>query len=104
VSIVNGELKAEQQSIGRIAATLALLLGAPIVDRTQLTGNFDAQMTFTLSEFVVRPGGPSLAPLGSSNAPSLFTAIREQLGLKLQRQRVVMSTLVVHRAEEPDPD
>jgi uncharacterized protein (TIGR03435 family) len=104
VSIVNGELKAEQQPIARIAATLALLLGEPIVDRTQLRGNFDARMTFTLSEFLVRPGGPSLAALGSSNAPSLFTAIREQLGLKLQRQRVVMSTLVVDRAEEPAPN
>lgn len=87
-----GTITGHGAEIGPLVATLYDLAGRPVVDRTGLTGRFD----FTLS----------WAPEGSTDtgAPSIFTAVQEQLGLKLEPARGPVDVLVVDSAERPTPD
>jgi uncharacterized protein (TIGR03435 family) len=65
------------------------------VDQTGLTGNFD----FTL-EFAPLPGADT--PASSSSAlPSLFTALEEQLSLKLKTQTAPVDVIVIDHVEQP---
>ena len=68
---------------------LAPKVNRVILDRTGLTGNFDIELQWT-------PDDP--------DGPSLFTAMQEQLGLKLDRTRAPVDVLVVDRIEQPSPD
>jgi uncharacterized protein (TIGR03435 family) len=50
-----------------------------------------------------RVGAPDTAPIGAGG-PSIFTAVREQLGLKLEATRVSVEVLVIDRVERPIAD
>jgi len=72
-------------------------LGRPVVDKTGLTGEFDFDFEFTFT-----PAGPNTAPAPADPlAPSLFTALQEQLGLKLEAAKGPVKVLVVDSAERP---
>ncbi len=81
----------------------AVVLDRPVVDRTGLEGRYDFQLTWTPDETqfggrggqVPPPADPSTAP------PGLFTAIQEQLGLKLDATKLPVDVLVVDRVEKP---
>lgn len=73
----------------------------PIVDRTGLLGRFDFILTFTPSEYQLAMTGGG-APSAVDNAPpELFTALEQQLGLKLQPAKVPVDVLVIDHAEKP---
>jgi uncharacterized protein (TIGR03435 family) len=81
-------------TMGRFAERLTAALGRPVLDRTRLDGSFDLDLTYT----------PDAAPLDASNAPnapSLITALREQLGLRLESSRERVDVLVIDRVEAP---
>jgi uncharacterized protein (TIGR03435 family) len=65
---------------------------APVADETQLDGPFDIELRWS----------PDLAK--TDDAPSIFTALQEQLGLKLERKRVPTEVFVVDHVEKPTPD
>lgn len=65
-----------------------------VIDRTGLEGAWDFELTFT---------SPDVTAV-SADAPSLFTALQEQLGLKLDATRGPVEVLVVDRVERPTPD
>jgi uncharacterized protein (TIGR03435 family) len=69
--------------------------GLPIVDKTGLKGLFDFQMQFA-PETLSTAGSPS-DPCG----PSLFTALQEQLGLKLESSKGPVEVLVVDSVSRP---
>ncbi len=75
---------------------LSAQAGRVIVDKTGLTGAFEFQLTFT-------PDQPTPGAAPSDNA-SLFAAIQEQLGLKLEPQRGPVNVLVIESAEKPTED
>ena len=77
--------------ISLFASVLALPMGRTVVDRTRLDGLYDLDVTFA-------PVGPGA---GQSDAPSLFTALQEQLGLKLDPENELVEVLVVERIERP---
>ena len=67
-----------------------------VIDRTGLAGGWDFELTFAPAD---------LAPdAAERNIPSLFTALQEQLGLKLDTTRGPAEVLVVDRVERPMPD
>jgi bla regulator protein blaR1 len=66
-----------------------------VIDRTGLAGGWDFELTFA---------PPDVAAAASSDAPTLFTALEEQLGLKLDSTRAPADVLVVDRIERPMPD
>jgi uncharacterized protein (TIGR03435 family) len=100
---------------GMTMAQLASALGRmPAVnrivqDRTGLTGGFDFDLTWTPDQMPqlppggLPPGAPPLPPI-DPNGPSLFAAVQEQLGLKLESTRGAVEVVVVDRAEQPTED
>lgn len=75
-----------------------------VVDRTGLVGAWDFEITFAPdSAPIAAPPGVEL-PAGDPTAPSLFTAIQEQLGLKLQSTKGPVEVLVVDSIEHPTSD
>jgi uncharacterized protein (TIGR03435 family) len=76
-----------------------------VIDRTGLEGNFDIDLTFTperMPQGAPPPGAPPLTI--DPNGPSLFTALQEQLGLKLESERAPVEVLVIDHVERPTPD
>jgi uncharacterized protein (TIGR03435 family) len=86
---------------------LSGLLQRTVVNRTGLAGIYDAKMTFAPEQLpgvpLPPPGAPGAPPL-DPNAPSIFTAVQEQLGLKLESSRGPVPLLVIDRAEMPIED
>ncbi|HVW10798.1 MAG TPA: TIGR03435 family protein [Bryobacteraceae bacterium] len=85
-----GSVVSTATSISRLALKLSVLLGVPVVDQTGVSGSFD----FTLHWIPYGAADPMAGP-------SLFTAIQEQLGLRLEARKVPVDMLVVDRAEPP---
>jgi uncharacterized protein (TIGR03435 family) len=80
--------------IGQLAPMLSLVVRRPVVDRTGLTGIYDLELRFS--------GDPvDGAPATDPSAPSIFTALQEQLGLKLEAQREVVDVLVIDTIDRP---
>lgn len=71
-----------------------------VVDRTGLTGTFDVELTWKWEGTGEYAGIPPV----DRNAPDIFTALREQLGLKLESTKALLSVLVVDHAERPSDD
>ena len=70
-------------------------LGREVVDKTGLTGDYD----FKLEWAAGADGNPP-----DSNEPGLFTALQEQLGLKLEPRKAPLEMLVIDHAEKPSPN
>ena len=67
-------------------------VGAPVSDETGLTGTYDFQLKWS----------NEVAP--SDERLSIYTALQERLGLKLERRRVATEVMVVDRFERATPD
>jgi uncharacterized protein (TIGR03435 family) len=92
-------------SLAQLTPMLSQLAQRMVVDRTGLTGNFDIDLTFTperMPQGAPPPGAPPLTI--DPNGPSLFTALQEQLGLKLESDRAPVEVLVIDHVERPTPD
>jgi uncharacterized protein (TIGR03435 family) len=122
-----GVVVAYAQTMAQLAAAFStlsntgLFLGRNIVDRTGLAGTFNAELHFTPEQIPNAgrgapcistagppggggsPTGPCLPPV-DPNGPSLFTAVQEQLGLKLDSQRGPVDVLVIDGVERPTED
>jgi len=76
-----------------------------VIDRTGLEGNFDIDLTFTPDRMPQGPPPPGVQiPSFDPNGPSLFTAVQEQLGLKLESERAPIEVLVIDHVERPTAD
>ncbi|HUB28703.1 MAG TPA: TIGR03435 family protein, partial [Terracidiphilus sp.] len=75
-----------------------------VVDKTGLTGKYDFDLKWT-PESAPRPGTAE-ADNGTADVktPGLFTALEEQLGLKLESQKGSVATLVVDSVDRPTPN
>ena len=80
-------------------------VGRTVVDKTGLTGNWDFELTFQAEAPPpgALPPGVQPPPI-DPDAPDLFTAIREQLGLKLESTKGPVEVLVVDSVQPPTPD
>jgi uncharacterized protein (TIGR03435 family) len=92
----NSIIRAFQQPLAPVVEQLERLVGVPLVDQTGLTGNFD----LTLRWEGPAPG----AELGFDNMGALFTALRDQLGLKLEPTRADADVIVVTSVHRPTPN
>jgi uncharacterized protein (TIGR03435 family) len=77
-------------------------VGRIVVDRTGLAGAFDLDLTWRFE--TDDPALRALLPPPDPNAPSLFAALQEQLGLKLEATKGLVDVLVVDRVERPTED
>jgi len=77
-----------------------IVLDRPIVDHTGLTGTWDIKLSFTRED----PGATGTTPLPDNAAPSLFDALQQQLGLKLEKGEAPVDVLVLDHVERPTPN
>lgn len=90
------------QPMSVLATSLTGTLAAPVVDRTGLAGNYDFSLAYVPDDERVRGAEmPAGFPKIDSNAPTLATAIQEQLGLRLDATRAPMDVLVIDTARRP---
>jgi uncharacterized protein (TIGR03435 family) len=101
VRLAAGSIAGTGVSMTQLARNLMNAVGRIIVDETGLSGAYDLALTFAPDPGVSGPAPPAGA---DPSAPSLFTALQEQLGLKLEPGRAVVPVLVVDRVERPTPD
>jgi uncharacterized protein (TIGR03435 family) len=106
-------LEGHAEPASHLAIILEDQLASPVVDKTGLSGTFDFTLDFSRESVQnsalaglpppppANPPGPVTAPAGDpTEAPSLFTAIQEQLGLKLDKKRGPLDVIVLDRAEK----
>jgi uncharacterized protein (TIGR03435 family) len=75
-------------------------VGRVVVDRTGLLGNWDFELTFAAERPVWLPPAEEVPP-PDPNAPFIFTALQEQLGLRLQATKGPVDILVIDHVERP---
>jgi uncharacterized protein (TIGR03435 family) len=100
-------IKASGQALSTLALVLTQLTGRPVVDKTDLTGLYDFEMTIdlqTIARIYAELGINMPLPQGLPEGPSLMTLLQEDLGLKLDSQRGPGEVLVIDSAERPTPD
>jgi uncharacterized protein (TIGR03435 family) len=87
-----------------IARFLSEQLGRSVIDKTGLTGKYDFTLTWTPEFGQQFPGGdrPEAPPPTDPNGPSIFTALQDELGLKLESAKGPVDILVIDHAEKPD--
>jgi uncharacterized protein (TIGR03435 family) len=84
-------ITAERASMAVLAETLARIVEHPVVDQTGLQGVYSLKLQYTPDN--PKSDGPDAA------GPSIYAALQEQLGLKLQTQRLPVEVIVVDYVE-----
>ena len=72
----------------------------PVLDKTGLTGKYDFQLTLTDFQLSINAEQRGI-PAADSEGPSVFTALQDQLGLKLEAQKAAIEIIVIDRASRP---
>jgi uncharacterized protein (TIGR03435 family) len=100
-----GRMEAMGVTLDQLAKRLQFYVERVVVNRTGLAATFDLDLEFTGD--ARRPASPDVSPATDRPADagvSLFTALQEQLGLKLEPQRGPVDVLVIVGAERPTPN
>ncbi len=95
------EAVAQAMPMARLADLMSqpfLGIGRPVVDKTGLTSTYDFTLKWTPDQI------PNGASPNDDSGPSIFTAIQEQLGLKLVPAKGPVEVLVIDQIEKPSPD
>jgi uncharacterized protein (TIGR03435 family) len=109
---------ANVQTLAMFAQNLSNQLRSPVLDKTGLAGTYDFVLDFTLDRFqgfdglggvpppppppagaTGAPGAPLAAP-PQDEAPSIFVALQEQLGLRLEKRKGPVDVLVIDHADK----
>lgn len=111
-----GQINAKGVPMNLLVQQIAQQLGRTVIDKTGIEGNYDIELNWTpeLGQGAVFAGGPGPAPAGGpgggpgsalpaadSSGPTLFTALQEQLGLKLESTKGPVPVLVIESIEKP---
>jgi uncharacterized protein (TIGR03435 family) len=86
-----GEIDSTSMPLHSLPSMLARELDRPVVDKTGLTGHYNFRLQFT----------PAMGAAPDSPAPSIFTAMEEELGLKLVPSKSVLDVLVIDSVARP---
>lgn len=102
IRVSSGALAGNAVTLSLFARMLSQRLDRTVIDKTNLTGRFDIKLHWApdAGEVPYDPGGNRLPPADPSG-PSVFAAIQEQLGLKLESARAALDVLIVDQAEKP---
>jgi uncharacterized protein (TIGR03435 family) len=91
-----GIMAVEGCGTGALADSLRSPSGRTVIDKTGLTGRYDFELHWTPDN------APADSPL--AGGPSIFTAVEEQLGLKLEPSTAPLDVLVIDSAQKPTPN
>lgn len=114
--MMNGRTRVmgNHQPIGALTEMLTNQLGRPVTDATELKANYDFTLDFTPDGMNgpmgmmapppqhegVAGGGAPMASASEGGGPTIFTALQEQLGLKLEQKKGPVDLLVIDRLEK----
>ncbi len=107
MSYRGGRLTAKRAAMEQVALFLESQLNQPVADFTQLPGYFDFTLDWTPDDMRAHSsaGLPPASPVSAASDPdktaSIFTAVQEQLGLKLDTRKIPVEIIVVDSAERP---
>lgn len=97
-----GQLRGAAVSLPLLATYLGSFAGRTVVDRTGIPGTFDVDLDWTPDPpSPTEPPRPDARP-ADPNGPSLFSALQEQLGLRLQADVAPLEVIVIDRVERPE--
>lgn len=97
--LTRGDIHAPQATMRWLAGYLQFqpeTEGHTVVDKTGLVGEFDLSLKWSAEGIQA-----SSSPKENSEVPDLFTALQQQLGLKLQRIKVIADSIVIDNVEKP---
>ncbi len=102
ISVGRGQFELNGAAMAALANQLGQVLGRSVIDKTELTGNYDFKLEWTLDESqgAIRPAGGEAPPPSDNSGVSIFTAVQDQLGLKLEATKGPVEILVIDRAEK----
>ena len=92
-----GHTYGSKLTAGELAGSLSLFVGRLVLDKTALTGKYDVDLQWTPERVRLQ----SAEPPADQNGPSIFTALQEQLGLKLESAKGPVKTLIIDHVERP---
>ncbi|WP_146072019.1 TIGR03435 family protein [Bryocella elongata] len=95
--VSRGQIKSMGQPMKPLINQLTMELGHVVVDRTGLMGYYNFTLKWTPDDASPTAGSVPEDP----SAPSIFTAVQEQLGLKLEHARAPVQVLVIDHLEKP---
>jgi uncharacterized protein (TIGR03435 family) len=92
-------MRGHNETVAELARAIGQqTLGAPLTDETGLTGKYDCTIFWsTTATDAVRRGTPAT---DDSDGPSIFDAVQEQLGLKIEKRKGPVQMLVVDHVEK----
>jgi uncharacterized protein (TIGR03435 family) len=89
-----GRLTIRDLPLDNLVDTLSAMVGRVVFNRTALAGNFNLSLRYA----------PDGTDSSQSQDPSIFTALQEQLGLKLESTKGPVDVLVIDHVEQPTAD
>jgi uncharacterized protein (TIGR03435 family) len=89
-----GRIAGKAVLLDTFAGVLAGQFSQMVTNRTGLSGQFDIDLRYT----------PSTSPTAAPEFPSIFTAVQEQLGLRLEPDRAPVRVLIIDSVDRPTPD
>jgi uncharacterized protein (TIGR03435 family) len=101
-----GRLSVKGAPIAAMLPFITPAVNRVVIDRTGLTGVFDLELRWAPEPVPARgaASAPATTPGPEDARPSIFTAVQEQLGLKLESGRAPIDVIVVDAAERPAAD
>jgi uncharacterized protein (TIGR03435 family) len=103
-----GTIEGQAMPMGMLVQQLAQNIGRTVIDKTGLTGNYEVKLEWTPEPGQGggpfgggAPPPPDALPPADTNGPSIFTALQEQLGLKLESQKGPVPMIVVDSVSKP---
>ena len=99
-----GRFAGDAVTMTQLASALGPATGRIVFDRTGLTGYYDIDIEWTPGQEQAPRVAGAPPPAVDGSAPSIFTAIREQLGVRLEGSRAALEMVVIDGADRPAPD
>ena len=102
ISYRGDSIESDSAPISFLTVTLTQMLGRPVLDETGIEGRFRYKLEFRPDDAAKRAFAMAGQPVADDDArPSIFTALKSQLGLELQSRRGPVSAVVIERIQRP---
>jgi uncharacterized protein (TIGR03435 family) len=99
-----GQMRSAAVPLTALTNTLSQMFGRPVIDKTGLSGLFDINLSWSPdpSERIAPPGiNVARPPTVDPDGPTIFTALQEQLGLRLESATGAVEIIVIDSAQKP---
>src|SRR5206468_4093665 len=100
-SFSGGTIDAQASTMANLAQKLSDALHMPVTDHTKTEGQYNFTLSWNPRDVTLAAPDKQVA---EPSAPSIFTALQEQLGLRLESTKVPVDVIVIDHAEKPDPN